>query len=48
MSLQQLRLLLWHGFNPWPRNFHRPPVRQIRKKKKERKKERRKEGRKEK
>ena len=21
-SLQQLRLLLWLGFNPWPRNFH--------------------------
>jgi len=20
-SLQQLRWLLWHGFNPWPWNF---------------------------
>ena len=23
LSLQQLRLLLWLGFDPWPRNFHR-------------------------
>ena len=22
LSLQQLGLLLWHGFNPWPWNFH--------------------------
>ena len=22
LSLQQLGLLLWHGFNPWPGNFH--------------------------
>ena len=21
LSLQQLRLLLWHRFNPWSRNF---------------------------
>ena len=21
-SLQQLGLLLWHGFDPWPRNLH--------------------------
>ena len=21
-SLQWLRLLLWYGFDPWPRNFH--------------------------
>ena len=21
-SLQQLRSLPWHGFDPWPRNFH--------------------------
>ena len=21
-SLQQLASLLWHGFDPWPRNFH--------------------------
>ena len=24
MSLQQIRLLLWCGFDPWPRNFYRP------------------------
>ena len=24
LSLQWLRLLLWHGFDPWPRNFHVP------------------------
>ena len=24
LSLQQLRSLLWHGFDPWPRNFHMP------------------------
>ena len=23
-SLQWLRLLLWLGFDPWPRNFHKP------------------------
>ena len=23
-SLQQLRLPLWCGFDPWPRNFHMP------------------------
>ena len=22
-SLQWLRLLLWHGFDPWPGNVHR-------------------------
>ena len=22
VSLQQLGLLLWRGFDPWPRNFH--------------------------
>ena len=22
LSLQQLGPLLWHGFSPWPRNFH--------------------------
>ena len=22
LSLQQLGSLLWHGFNPWPENFH--------------------------
>ena len=24
LSLQQLGLLPWHRFNPWPRNFHIP------------------------
>ena len=24
ISLQHLGLLLWHGFDPWPRNFHMP------------------------
>ena len=24
LSLQQLALLLWCGFNPWPVNFHMP------------------------
>ena len=24
LSLQQLRLLLWLGFKPWPGNFHMP------------------------
>ena len=22
LSLQRLRSLLWHGFDPWPRNLH--------------------------
>ena len=22
LSLQQLELLLWYGFDPWPGNFH--------------------------
>ena len=22
LSRKQLRLLLWHRFDPWPRNFH--------------------------
>ena len=26
LSLQQLGLLLWYGFGPWPRNFHMPWV----------------------
>ena len=26
LSLQQLRSLLWHGFNPWPSNFHMPEM----------------------
>ena len=24
LSLPWLRLLLWHGFDPWPGNFHMP------------------------
>ena len=24
LSLQQLRLLLWRGFDPWPGKFHTP------------------------
>ena len=34
LSLQWLRLLLWHRFNPWPRNFHLPQEQQKKKKKK--------------
>ena len=26
LSLLCLRLLLWHGFDPWPGNFHMPQV----------------------
>ena len=26
LSLQWSGLLLWHKFNPWPRNFHMPWV----------------------
>ena len=26
LSLQWLGLLLWHGFDPWPGNFHMPWV----------------------
>ena len=37
LSLQKLRSLLWHGFIPWPKNFHMP---QALKKKKKKKKER--------
>ena len=37
LSLQWLWSLLWHRFDPWPRNFHMPGVR-TKKKKKERKK----------
>ena len=22
LSLQQLELMPWHGFDPWPRSFH--------------------------
>ena len=34
LSLQQLGLLLWHGFYPWLWNFHMPRVQQKTKKKK--------------
>ena len=27
LSLQQLELLPWHGFDPWPGNFHMPQTR---------------------
>ena len=26
LSLQQLGVLLWHGFDPWPGNLHMPQV----------------------
>ena len=32
LSLLWLRLLLWHRFNPWPRNFHMPWMHPKRKK----------------
>ena len=35
LSLQQLQLLLWGGFDPWLRNFPMPRARQKEKKKKE-------------
>ena len=31
------RLQLWFGFDPWPRNYHMPRVRQKKKKKKKKK-----------
>ena len=34
LSLQQLRLLLWQEFEPWPRDFHMPRCMGIAKKKK--------------
>lgn len=27
LSLQQLRVLLWRSFSPWPGNIYVPPVR---------------------
>ena len=35
VSLQQLRMLLWHGFDSWPGNFHMPMawLKKIKKKK---------------
>ena len=35
LSLQQLGLLLWRGFDPWPRNFHILQEGERKKKKKE-------------
>ena len=35
LSLQWLRSLLWHGFNPWPGNFHMLQVQPKKKKKNE-------------
>ena len=34
LSLQQLRFLLWHRFDPWPRNLHMPWAQSKREKKK--------------
>ena len=34
LSLQRLGSLLWHRFDPWPRNFHMPWAWPERKKKK--------------
>ena len=39
LLLQWLRLPLWRGLNPWPRNFHLPQVRSKKRKEKEKKKE---------
>ena len=33
LSLQRLRLLLWHRCDPWPRNFHMLQVEPKKKKK---------------
>ena len=33
LSLQQLRSLLWHGFDPWPGNVHMPQLQPEKKKK---------------
>ena len=38
LSLQRPRSLLWHRFQPWPRNFYMPQVEPKKKKKKEKKK----------
>ena len=35
LSLQWLGLLLWHGFDPWPKNFHMPWLWPKKKKKEE-------------
>ena len=37
LSLQQLGLLLWHGFDPWPVNFHMPQTWPGKRKEKKRK-----------
>ena len=34
LSLLWLGSLLWHGFNPWPGNFHKPEVDPAQKEKK--------------
>ena len=38
MSLLRLWLLMWHRFDPWPRNFYMLQVQQKKKKKKKKKK----------
>ena len=37
MSLLRLWLLMWHRFDPWPRNFYMLQVQQKKKKKKKKK-----------
>ena len=44
LSLLQLGSLLWHGFSPWPGNFHMPWAWPKKKKKKKKKKERKRKG----
>ena len=39
LSLLWLRLLLWHRFDPWPRNFHMPGELPKKTKKKKQKKQ---------
>lgn len=29
LKLSQLKSLLWHRFDPWPKNFHMPMVQPI-------------------
>ena len=44
LSLLQLGSLLWHGFSPWPGNFHMPWAWPKKKKRRRRKKEKEKEA----
>ena len=36
LSLQWLRLLPWHGFNPWPGNLHTPQAQPKKKRERDR------------